>query len=109
MANPNLQMSAYNCIRQLCGPNNQFIAEGTLLNQLKAQTMCPNINMLKSVLAQLVKANMVDCYVPLTQAGCGPDCGCGSCCAGGCCGGCGSCGSCCACGGCGRYYRVKIG
>ncbi|KAL1464498.1 hypothetical protein WDU94_004140 [Cyamophila willieti] len=93
-----IQMKVLETVRNLSGATNNFVGESLILNNLQGFNMAGlGADSLKMVLGQLVQANRLECFVPLTNLGCGP------------CGGCGAdCGSC-GCGGCGRYYRVKIG
>lgn len=96
-------LKVLDAIRNLSGPSNIFVAEATILNSLRGFTQA--YGDMQPLLASLVQANRLECFVPLIEkmGSCGP-CG-GDCCGGGCSNGaCG--GGCC---GCGRYYRVKIG
>ncbi|KAI5699056.1 hypothetical protein M8J76_008488 [Diaphorina citri] len=97
-------MKVIETVRQLSGPANNFVSETLVLNALSSFNPAGLAkDGFRKILAGLVKANRMECFVPVTNLGsCGPcgPCGCGA-----------DCGGCCAggCGGCGRYYRVKIG
>lgn len=71
-------LKVLDAIRNLSGPSNIFVAEATILNSLRGFTQA--YGDMQPLLASLVQANRLECFVPLIEkmGSCGP-CG-GDCC-----------------------------